>query len=1350
MPQEGILSIKGNKINLKGKPPPISYIENIDSITYEDFDITEHLPEIPLSRGSVRTQEKFKVHQRHLDTNIPYINGRNPTVDYPALRVVPYYLSEYLDDKIPKNINRKRFFENIIIPNQQKLKNDDIRIPDMDCLYYKSVSGSQHLFIRLSSETRKNAELIKKKYNDNTLYAGNGTIHIYGKNLKFDHANFNAKNIFCEAENTLYNRASKMVAQDTIRTKAKEQKNETVINKRVKEFRGSDYFTHIEEIESVDECVFAGKNVIQEGDKVENIGTLIVADKYKDGATHTSNMPAKATLYNHAWERDEGLFSSAETSVTRIDDVLIPSRYHVNSYKSESSKPGSSVKFGHTLIKANSDISMTKDKKIDVVVEERHTVKTVIKSSGFKIGEFGAKVPDANALLSKIERASSSGNMIGLTTAVLSTVSTGIKVVKNCHALGTAISKGNPAAILKSLAKFIDGPSLQFGTRSVDIRQSVTISHGNTFISPHQNYQCNESASFAGVYIGDEINIKTGTFITFDLPQTMEQEMKVHQTGINMDLLTFGLMLMAPETSGVMDAALGSISVSISYQENKVIQVQHKPTVIKANKLNIEANNGYLTQAQIKAGIVHAVFTNDLVLKSLANETFQRQKGGGASFGLGNFVGFESLATALKETALDTRVSSVDAGKFEKKIDEFASIVGEKEFYLKVGNILRKESAFIGHITHDQAHEHIEAKEIQNINVEEFSESWDNSYNFTIKEICDKIQGIMNNEFVHALIEDPENFIDTAMDILIEKCNIIIDGDIQDLLENPDKIPDAALHLLKKKYNEMVDEDIRALIEDPGNFPETLTELLKKKYNEMVDEDLQALIENPEKIPDALLELLEKKYNDIVDEDIKALIENPEKIPDTLLELLEKKYNDIVDEDLQALIENPEKIPDALTELLEKEYTKIIDEDVQELVKNPEKIPDALLEMLEKKYNEIVNEDIQELVNNPEKIPDALLELLEKEYNENVNKDIQELVENPEKIPDALLELVKKGYDKILNDEVQEFINNPEKFEEEILQLLENKYYHTIKRDIKELGEKLEKASEKEWSKLKMKYNDIFDEDIEVLIDNTEKATDKALKRLKEKYNDKIEKDIKIYINNPEKVPETSWKLFKEKLNDIMDEDIRAFINNPKESSERELNSLKEKYNDILDENILILLRYPEKVSKKAQRLLKNKFNEKIDKDIQTFIRNPDKIPERVWELLKEKYNERLDKDIQDFINSPKKAIEAKTESLKDKYIERPQNNIRKRLYKGKNEMKKLEKDYQKIANIQYRMNTELRKAGMELTEKFNIELQAKTLMKNTISKFNPKNIVDSSLKNIKANIKNSCTIQLPHLPIRI
>ena len=1226
--------IKANNINIKGTPPPVPYNNNIDSITYKDYDITAQLPNLPISRGSVRTGERHKVYQRGLDENIPYINGNNPTVDYKAIRAVPFFLGNRAEIPI---VGGKRFFEKIILPNQKKFGKHTKSIPDIDCLYYKSVGGVQHLFLRLSSNTMRGVELVKKNYyNGSTISARNNNVCILANNnINNDHTDFEAKNIYIEAQNKLHNKATKMKAQDTIRTRAREQINETIINKSVREERGSDHFVHEERIESVDDCVFVARNMIQEGDKVNNIGTVVVADNYEDRATHTTNMPAKATLYNYAWERDEGLFSSAESSVKRIDDVLIPSRFKVGSFKSISSKPGSSITNGCTLVNANSDITMMKDVKKDVLVKERHKLEIHQKKSGYSIGGFGAKLPDVGALLSKMEKSCESGNMKNIATSTLTAVAVGYGMVKKGKEVATAIGNGNPAAILRSLAKFINGPSIQFGSRSVDMRQRVTLSHGNTFIAPVHNYHCKEKASFAGNYIGKEINIKTKTLITFDLPQTVEQELEVHQSGISMDLLTFALMLVAPETAGVMDAALAASSVSISYQENKMRQVRHKPTVIKAEKLNIEADNGYLTQAQIKAGIVHAVFKEDLVLKTLANEQFQCQEGGGMAFGLGNFAGnmisFATMADALVETVKDTRIVSRDSGKFEKKIDDFACLVGEKEFYLRVGNILRNESAFIGHITHDAAHEHIEAREIQNIKVEEFSKSWDNSHDFTIRDIIDKVQSILSNEFVQSFIEDPENFFENSLELLKEKCKNITNN-IENLIDNPEKIGDFAIDFVKKKYNELVDENIRAIIENPDQLPEIAVNYIEKKYNEILNDDIRAIIENPDHFPEIVFNVVEREYNKI-NEDVRELIAHPEKIPDALSELFENKYNEIVNEYVQFLIDNPENIPDVLLELARKKIDKIIDEDIQKILDDAEKIPEVLSKLIEEKCCEI-DKEIQSFKDDPEKLVEAAVGSLERSFKDNIDC----FVENIEKVSKEW-ELLKGKYSEIMDENIKSLIKNPEKIEE-ALELIRKKYGEKIDENINIYKNNPKKIPEETWKILREKYEEKIDKQIQTIINTPERVSKAAVESLKKKCNDII--DVQALINNPKKESKEAWELIKDICNENFNNDIITFIRHPNRVPERVWDLLREKYVETIDRDIENFISKSRKVTEAKLEFFKDNYNKKINNNIKMIANYPDKVMERVKVSLKEKYNEKINKDIQRIISNPKKCIRNK------------------------------------------------------------------------------------------------------------
>ncbi len=268
-------------------------------------------------------------------------------------------------------------------------------------------------------------------------------------------------------------------------------------------------------------------------------------------------MPAKITLVNYAWEEDDDMFSSATSSVRQTDDVLVPTRYHVNYYRSASDTEGSSVKFGYTIVNSGSKIEVLKDTKEDVVVDEQHTIEIHEETSGFSICG-GVSVPDPTLRLQQIRAIHKSGNTIGLTAAAIGAVAKGIQAYEDYKVAETLVNHKNPwsmeqaTALLQTLSHYVHGPSIQFGNRSVDLTQQTTLTHGNTFVAPTQIFHNSVLSSFAGTYLAENMDIKTKTFVTFDLPQTTHSEMTMHQSGVSMDLLLF-----SPRGKGGRPSPLG-------------------------------------------------------------------------------------------------------------------------------------------------------------------------------------------------------------------------------------------------------------------------------------------------------------------------------------------------------------------------------------------------------------------------------------------------------------------------------------------------------------------------------------------------------------------------------------------------------------------------------------------------------------------------------------------------------------------------------------------------------------------------------------------------------------------------
>lgn len=846
-PEPGVLVIHGRKnLQIVGQPQSMPISSDIPNLPHEDFDVTAHLSEMPFPKG-VRAwpSEKRKIEEQHLDTNIPYIEGPIPTVDYDSLRAVPFFIAKFLSGKIhpSKQAGAKDFFEKIIVPNQQTLSSEVSAIPDLDCLYYKAVSGSQHLFLRLSSATRRESEIFNKRSNGKTLFVESGELKLRSDgSMVLDHVDAEADKITVEAKDTIFNRASKMKAKWIIRLKAGKQRNETVINKWVRESSGKHHFAHAEGVESIDDCSFIAQEVIQEGDEVENYGIFVEADKFEDRAAHTVNMPAKITLVNYAWEEDEDMFSSASSSVRQVDDVLVPTRYHVNYYRSASDTGGSSVKFGYTIINSGSKIEVLKDTKEDIVVDEQHTIEIHEEKSGFSIYG-GVSVPDPTSHLQRLRAMHNSGNMVGLTTATISAVAKGIQAYEDYKVAETLLNYKSAwnieqtTALLQTLSHYVHGPSIQFGSRSVDMKQQTTLTHGNTFISPTQIFHNPIYSSFAGTYFAKDMDIKTKTFITFDLPQTVHSEMSMHQSGISMDLLSFAIALINPAIGSALEAALSASSVTVGFQNGESHQTVHKPTILQAeHRLDIEAENGQLTQAQIKAGIIHAIFTNDLALKTLANERWTRKRSGSMSFGLCGLADFKSLADTLQNTVTSANISNIDASSFEKIIDDFASMVGEDEFYLKVGGILRTESAFVGHKTHDPAHEHIEAKERRDIKIEERHESYNHSFDLSVGDLMTVVNTLKQQIKDEAIADGatPEE-----AELKAEEETVKINQDIVQEQKNVDETADKIVKIdekVKTKAKSTNKEKSEALIDGLKALAKEQAELQSKTAENIVEE----------------------------------------------------------------------------------------------------------------------------------------------------------------------------------------------------------------------------------------------------------------------------------------------------------------------------------------------------------------------------------------------------------------------------------------------------------------------------------------------------------------------------------
>ena len=661
------------------------------------------------------------------------------------------------------------------------------------------------------------------------IYSSNGPVVIQTDGIDIDHGTIQGEGVYVRAQK-FHDRAGKIRSSTTICIDAQNQKNETVINKWSRDNHNGRNYAHAEGISSIDECEFSAPVVIQKGKQIENIGVKVEADIYEDQGELTTNMPARITLDNYAHAEKRGWFSRASADYRRQDDVLVPSRFNVNSFRSlQNDGESAEVRFGYTMIKAGAEIEVTKDRKEDIPVQERHSIDVRQRKSGFSLFG-GISVPNPTAQLQAMHRSSENANMVGLTTSTIGAVAQGINLYKSIDKIRD-ISSMSTCDMLSTLSQFVNGPSLQFGTREVSSRQCATITHGNFFEAPRMRFYNADKASFAGTYHAQDIDIRTKTLITFALPHELESSVSIHQTGVSLDLLSFALALMNPEVSCMTKALLGSSAVSISSQNTKTHLVENIPTKIIADRsLNITAENGYLIQAQIKAALVHAIFTNDCSLKTLTSDSYQKTNGIGVSTVLK--TSFDAMATSLRSITDTMRFSRIDSDRFEKIIDEYASFVGTEEFYLHVGHILHERSAFFGHVQHDPNRERIEAGEIHHEEVEQVKYLHDRSFSISAQDIATVLENIKEH-----LVEDSVargNSLETARQESEQKIEEI-EEDVEEFQNEANKAVEAAsatksfrkerkIHSEKDNQNDVDDRVIDLLLNSEASDHKSLLE----------------------------------------------------------------------------------------------------------------------------------------------------------------------------------------------------------------------------------------------------------------------------------------------------------------------------------------------------------------------------------------------------------------------------------------------------------------------------------------------------------------------------------------------
>lgn len=815
------MKIRAGELVIRGSPGNQS--EKV--IILRDIDMTELCSQSPLySRQAFLPKE---LEPYNLDRSIPLFGNGVPVSDFQTIYNLDFLIDDlHLDLKLVFASNVWDFIDQLS-RNSREMGQNIFELPDLNFLYYKTMrNGKQHLFLHLSSENVGKISDFKKKLNSRTVCEYNSDLEIKTQNkTELDHVDIYARNMKLESENTLYACASKFEAKGTIHEEAPTVLNEGEIIKGRETVgggffsSGSGYQEYVQEMNSV---IFQANRVIQKGKNITNKGIHVQANEYYDLGSHTSNVPQKATLYGHMEKEDSNLFGSSKTTVDTRDGVLFPNEFHVGWYVSENPELGSTIYNEMTHIFAEKGIKINKDFNLAGVAKEEHFRKTVTSSSGFLSAWLGPKTPDLGREVSQLQNRIRNVRGLRDLNKLRKEVTNKIKMlgefkddllkIRDCLKNFDTAPLNYTSMFLKVLGKYVDA-GVFIGSKKITTIQKSTNSHGNYFEAPVIEFN-NKKTVIAGDVFANDIFINTGSFVTLSLPQISEITQESEVCGVSVNLLTFAACLLNAGVAGMLSSALSASTLNVDFREAQSRKVTYTPSRIFAkNKLQINAHDGRLTHTQVKAGLIHAIFTGDLIMETLATKvrSLQENTSFSTSFGVEEdsekksesnkeeqkskgkekesadkekskeVENFPSFEDHLKQMVLNSTFSTRESEQFEQYIDEYACMIGEEEFYLEVGGLLKTKSVLFGHKSKDKEHEHISVREWQNEEIEEINLASSSGCTISVPHVTkayealnslsDKLDEAVNNfeqidgndikRTINGNLQDAENKIDS-------------------------------------------------------------------------------------------------------------------------------------------------------------------------------------------------------------------------------------------------------------------------------------------------------------------------------------------------------------------------------------------------------------------------------------------------------------------------------------------------------------------------------------------------------------------------------------------------------------
>jgi outer membrane lipoprotein SlyB len=560
-----------------------------------------------------------------------------------------------------------------------------------------------------------------------------------------------------KASGTIRAIASSIVAKNQLRTRADGGLHTNARINITPHLTGtSREYTQIDTADIEPMTLQAGKEIILEGAGGAIRGTIVKTKKFVDLTDHLTIGVNKAILKYLAYnEESHGIWG--ETSITHsgFHEIAAQSILDVETMLSAY---GNSLVLESVIASGLKKLHVQKPVFRETVAELRSEDRVTTSSSGISFGK--ASISDPLASAWKNLRASP--NFRALAGSSISSAAALLGSVDDANALFNAVASGingdAAALIAGTLTKRLVNVGFSIGdTETTTVtRQSIPVP--NHFSAEVIRLECPTLVELQGNHVAKDFIVETESFRAKDMVASRTVESKTEGWAFRGNILG-GVVgaAMAPLTGGSAAAAVaGALSCGGSDVSQNISQSQRIPTTVRADRFILMAGDAHLTDTQIRARLVDAIVRNDLVIESIRDEFFSETSGNSWSAGFGFMAlcgGIQNLQDAAAALG-GTGFGVTDIQEIDRRINSFASLVGEEQFNLVVGGKLLARSAFYG--KHDASEvmradvnarlagdprtstdplEHIESSNIVHERVPEEHSRIDNSYTIPLGDL---------------------------------------------------------------------------------------------------------------------------------------------------------------------------------------------------------------------------------------------------------------------------------------------------------------------------------------------------------------------------------------------------------------------------------------------------------------------------------------------------------------------------------------------------------------------------------------------------------------------------------------